>query len=97
MTLCEACHTATHNRGVDAPTAEPSISTIGLTTDAGDADDEAESEAPSDARTTSWSERHGRWWIHVLLLVLTLGIRNLVYWTLHRLHLMYSGKWKIGR
>lgn len=35
--------------------------------------------APDQSNRT-WSERNGRWWMHALLLLFTLGIGNIVYW-----------------
>lgn len=34
--------------------------------------------------TTSWSARNGRWWVHLLLLVTTFGVGNVIYWILCR-------------
>ena len=67
-TLCDEYHVATHNSGIDAPTAIDGGRHVGRET------------RPASRSAASWSERNGRWWIHALLLVFTLGLGNIPYW-----------------
>lgn len=67
VTLCQECHIATHNPGINAPTAV-------------DERRYANRETRPARSSGTWSERNGRWWIHALLLPVTLGMGNAVYW-----------------
>lgn len=70
--LCRDCHHAVHNEGATAPTdTEPQLHPR---------------ERPADAPAVEKpSKSNGRWWIHLPLLVLTLGIGTIVYWIYSRL------------
>lgn len=74
ITLCADCHTATHNPGVMAPTARRGSAITSESSRSGPVG----------------SSRNGRWWVHTLLFLFTLGVGNLLYWwwcrRRHRVH-----------